>query len=376
MARPKVSLPQGGKPLWLASALVLGLIAWFASGALFNGDDAPAPARPATAQPVPLPTVAVVRSEARPVTRFITSQGEVTPDREVPVRAKTTGTVVELPVAKGARVEAGQLLVRLDMEDRQARLDRAQAELEQRLQDNQAASNLADKGYTAETRRREAFAQLQAARAEVAAIRQEIDHVTIEAPFAGILDRLDVEIGEYVSIEAEVARIVDNDPLVVQTRIPQHSIAAVRIGAPAEIVLVTGQTLEGTVHYISAGADRSTRTFLVEIEVPNPDGVLPSGISAEVRIPTDEVDAHFVSPAILSLSTDGVLGVKAVDDDGVVQFHPVEMVRAGTDGIWIAGLPDRLRLITTGQGFVGPGERVQAVSAGPGEAEADGGHEG
>ena len=77
-----------------------------------------------------------------------------------------------------------------------------------------------------------------------------------------------------------------------------------------------------------------------------------------MRIPTGGTQAQFVSPAILSLNTDGTLGVKTVDSENKVVFNKIAIVRAQTDGIWIAGLPEEARIITIGQGFVNHGETV------------------
>ncbi len=91
----------------------------------------------------------------------------------------------------------------------------------------------------------------------------------------------------------------------------------------------------------------------------NADGAIPAGVSAQLRIPTGTTLAHFVSPAILSLDTDGALGVKTVDSEDEVVFYPIEIVRAQTDGIWVTGLPDEADIIAIGQGYVNDGETVR-----------------
>ncbi|MDF1587037.1 efflux RND transporter periplasmic adaptor subunit [Marinimicrococcus flavescens] len=359
-AAPAGTAGGTGRSLWIAAALVAGLVVWMASG-MWGAGDAGAPPQDAASPSSRPVTVASRASQAAMITRYLVNQAEVAPRRDVPLRAGIAGRVAELPVAKGARVGPGDLLVRLDPGDRPARLRRAQAEVARYEGDYEAARRLAGKGYAAAARERETFAQLQAARAEVDEVEEEIANATIEAPFAGILNRLDVERGEYVRQSDELGRLVENDPLVVEVQVAQQNIAHVREGMEVEIAFVTGQQAKGTVRYVSANADRATHTFLVEVEVPNPGGEVPSGISAEARIPAREVMAHFLSPAILALSTDGELGVKTVDGEGAVRFRPVELVRAETDGVWVAGLPEKIRLITTGQGFVRDGDRVRVV---------------
>ncbi len=95
--------------------------------------------------------------------------------------------------------------------------------------------------------------------------------------------------------------------------------------------------------------------------MPNPEGELPSGVTSEIRIPIKAEKAHFLSPALLSLNDEGVFGVKLVNDDGIVEFHPARIVKSVAAGVWLSGLPDTVRLITVGQGFVRQGDRVKAV---------------
>ncbi len=76
-----------------------------------------------------------------------------------------------------------------------------------------------------------------------------------------------------------------------------------------------------------------------------------------------QVKAAKISPGILVLDDNGVVGVRAVEN-GVVHFLPVQIISDGPDGMWVGGLPDHLNVITIGQQFVGDGARVIAVQAG------------
>jgi multidrug efflux system membrane fusion protein len=115
------------------------------------------------------------------------------------------------------------------------------------------------------------------------------------------------------------------------------------------------------VTYISHLGDEETHSFRMEAEVPNPEGLLSAGVSAEIRIAIGREAAHFLSPAVLSLSEQGEVGVKSVDEDGRVHFHPIELMRSEAQGVWVTGLPSRVRLITQGQEFVNAGEKVIPV---------------
>ena len=343
---------------WIAGGLVLTLVGWMASGMLDGEEPAPVAARRA-AEPEPV-AVEVRPSAARPITRALTIEGEVRPELATPVRAEAGGVVEATPMPKGSVVEEGDVLARIAPAERSAQLAQARAEVERTRRDLERVESLLDRGFATQARVEESRAALAGAEAALAGAEATVGDLVVRAPAAGVLNELLVDPGEVVQPGEEVARIVDTDPLVVELRVPQRSVDEVEVGQRAEVAFVTGQEREGRVRYVSANAEAATRTFAVEVEVPNPGREVPAGISAEVRLPIEEVPAHFVSPAILSLGEDGALGVKTVDEEGRVRFHPVDPVRAQPDGIWVAGLPEEAAVVTVGQGFVAEGEVVRA----------------
>ena len=351
-------LGQKQKSLRYAGGVIVLLAIWMISGLFTPSANVVVPvSEQALANAAT--SVAVREFQAKSVTRFISSPAEVNPERVLPLRVETAGRVEALPVPMGARVGAGATIVRLELGDRTARLEEARAELAQRERDNEATEKLADSGFATKARVREMFAALQAARARVKEIEEEVSNTSIKAPFGGVLDALDVEVGEYLAVGTEVARVVDNNPLIVEAQVAQQNVKLLAPGLSANVSFVTGQERAGTIRYVSVQADKATHTFRVEIEVDNADGAIPSGTSAKVQVPVGDVAAHFVSPAIFSLDADGTLGVKSVDDQDIVRFHNVEIVRAESEGVWVTGLPDRVRLITKGQGFVAAGDLVR-----------------
>jgi multidrug efflux system membrane fusion protein len=114
--------------------------------------------------------------------------------------------------------------------------------------------------------------------------------------------------------------------------------------------------------YLSRRAEPETRTFRIEVVVPNPDLEIAAGMSASLRLRFGETSAHRLSAALLALDEQHRLGVKVVDDADVVRFVPVDLVRAESDAVWVAGLPDPVRVIVVGQGFVRDGDTVVPVT--------------
>lgn len=152
--------------------------------------------------------------------------------------------------------------------------------------------------------------------------------------------------------------LVDDDPLKVVGYFPQSATGALKAGQQAHVTLPGGETRQGPVNAVAPRSDSATRTFRVEAEIPNPQDT-PAGTSAEMRIVVGEERAHRVSPALLSLGGQGKLGVKAVGANDEIVFHPVEVVRTEPAGAWVTGLPDSVRLVVRGGGFVAAGERVR-----------------
>lgn len=345
---------------WIAGGLVVMILGWMGSGFVLPSEDR----TPVAARQAPAPVaVAVAMSTAQTVTQFFQAEGQALPDRDTVLRAETSGDVAEVLVAKGQDVAAGAVIARLDPSGNVADAKRAAEDLIRAQREFDNASALLERGVATQDRVTQARASLASAQAQVTEVEQAAEALTITAPFDGRIETLDLDAGEFVSAGADVGRLVDITPLTVAIQVPQQSLTRLAVNQPAKVLFITGEERTGTVTFIGSSAASETRTFLAEIEVPNADGAIPAGISAEVIIPTGEVTAHFIAPSIVSLDTEGSLGVKTVDANDVVAFFPVEVVKAQIDGIWVTGLPDTVDVITVGQGFVNVGETV-APSAG------------
>ncbi len=348
------------KSYLIALAVALVLAAWMLSGQL--GTDGSAAQTAPASRDVAVMDVQVARFEASRVQRYLENQGETRADQDVDLRAETDGQVAEVLIEEGSTVAAGDTLVRLAMGDRDARREEARARVAQREADFEAAQRLQGNGFQSDIAVQEARAALHSARARLAEIEKEIRDTRIASPIDGEVESRPVQVGDYLRAGETVARLVDTDPLIAVAHVAQQDIRKVQTGREAQISLATGDELSGEITYISNAAESGSRTFRVEVRAPNPDR-LPAGVSATIRIPLDPVRAHFLSPAWLSLEDTGEVGVKTVDDRNRVVFRPVDIVRAERDGVWVSGLPDRIRLITVGQGFVRAGETVNPVEA-------------
>ncbi|KQI68430.1 ABC transporter substrate-binding protein [Loktanella sp. 3ANDIMAR09] len=343
------------KSTWIAGLFVVLIVGWMGSGFVVPSEDADPVVRRTAPEPV---AVAVTPSVAETVTQFFQAEGQALPDRDTMLVAETSGDIAEVLVRKGQDVAAGDVIARFDPSNSDADTRRAAEQLASAQREFDNAQQLLDRGVATTDRVTDARAALAAAQAQVTAAEQTANALAITAPFAGRIETLDLDAGEFVTAGTAVGRLVDITPLTVAIQVPQQSLTRLTVGQPATVRFITGEDREGTLSFVGTSAAAETRTFLAEIEIANDDGAIPAGISAEVSIPTGEVTAHFLSASVVSLDTDGTLGVKTVADDDTVAFYPIEVVSAQIDGIWVTGLPDDAAVITVGQGFVNAGETV------------------
>ena len=344
--------------------------------------------------------VIAVKSTARAIDSAVILRGQTEADREVDLRAETSGQVISDPLRKGAFVDQGQLLCRLDpaardatlaeararlqeaksrIPEAQARVDEALARLEEAKINDNAASRLSEGGFASETRVAATKAAvssamagvetarsgleatqsgIQSAEAAVAAAETEIKRLEITAPFSGLLESDTAELGSLLQPGELCATVVQLDPVMLVGFVPETEVNRVKLGARAGGRLADGVDITGEVTFLSRAADEETRTFRVEIEVPNPKLTLRDGQTAEIIIAADGTNAHLLPQSALTLNDEGLLGVRIVTEDAMAQFVPVTLLRDTPSGVWLAGLPDEAEVIIIGQEFVTDGVRV------------------
>ncbi|MDH5747872.1 MAG: efflux RND transporter periplasmic adaptor subunit [Rhodospirillales bacterium] len=346
----------------IAAFIAIAATGWIISGQ-FNGNSEPATLTAAKAQAREqiLPKVRVRAIQAMERKNHLTLFGRTEAVRMVELKAETIGRVISRDVKKGSRVKKGDVIVRLAMNDRQARLDEAKALLEQRRVAYEADLNLSKKEFRSKVLLAASKAALESAKAALRSSQLDIERTLIRASFDGIVEDLPLEVGDYAAVETTVARIVDLDTIVIVGEVSERNIAKIKIDASAEVSFSSGMRTEGIVRYISKIGSQATRTFRIEVAVENPGNTISEGMTTEMHLDTGSVKAHHLSPAALTLSDEGVIGVKTVNAANKVEFFPVKIIDDTPEGIWLSGLPEATTLITVGQEFVLPGQLVEPV---------------
>ncbi len=335
------------------------LTTWLISGQI----EAPeTPDKADTSRTESLSRVQTRISAAIPFVVQIRAAGETEAKRIVKVRAESSGRVISLPVEKGVRVNEGDLLCKLALDDRKIKLEKAKSQLRHAKLEHQGLKKLSQQGFQAEVQMAAAEVNLINARAHLKLQELNMAHRDIIAPFDGLVQSRPVNTGDFLQQGQVCADVLDPDPMLVVAHVTQQELGELTLTGAADVRIGDRAIRRGSVSFISHAADPVTRTYRVEVEVPNSDYSVRDGLSAELILTQGSVMAHNVSPASLSLSDTGAIGAKIVNDDDVVEFIEVEIVSDTADGVWLTGLPSSARLITVGQELVFPGQRVSAVS--------------
>jgi multidrug efflux system membrane fusion protein len=237
----------------------------------------------------------------------------------------------------------------------------AQEALNQARIEYKGAISLRKKGYNSEAAIAGAKSRLASAKANLSRRQLSIAKLEVRAPFDGIVETVHREIGDYIKPGDGCATVVDMDPILLVGQVSEADVIHLALGQPATGFLRNGESVTGPVSFIGQQNDPATRTYDVEIQLSNPDLKLRSGVTTEIHIPVESILAQKISPALLSLDDLGVLGIRTIDQNNIVNFNPIEILSDAPDGIWVSGLPNRSAIITTGQALVTEGERVDPV---------------
>ena len=354
-----------------ASRLVaVGLVAaaglWIVSGYIFpsHHGESLAAVRPGET-PTKLFRVGAMETKVQQHSRKLTISGRTEAVHKVMASTRTSGVLTELRVRRGQTVKKGEVLAILSDEAREAQVTQAQAIVNQRKVELDAKRRLIDLNALPKLDLVNLEAQLKIAEAALAGAQAERDRGIITAPWSGIVTDVPAEVGgaAFSMAGKEIAQIVDLDPMLAVVEVSERKLSGVKVGDTAQLRLVTGQTVEGHIRFVSKSASATTRTYRIEVEVPNHDLSIPDGITAEVAIKLTPTPATRVPRSALTFSSAGELGVRAVGTAGTVEFVPVTIAEDEQAFMWVAGIPDRTRVIVQGQDFVREGQRVEAVDA-------------
>ena len=401
-ARAQATVPEEvyrRRRRWLGAALVV-----LAAGAVVGIAMLPARHKDTPAAKRSVTNVTVLPVVAADFVDAVELPGVAEPNRTVTVSARVDGQVREIPCVEGRPCRRGAKLVAMETELLSAHVAQCDARVKEcaaQLAGARAQRNLAkserdstkelyqrgasthyslqqaeDRLVAAEAGVEQADAALDGARAALKLAKLDEGYATITAPIDGVLDKLLVEEGEYVTAGAPVARIVDAATVRVVVDVPQRDVGYVELDDEAAIEprLDGGDEaprVKGRVDYIGELADPQAKTTRVEVLVGNVPRVLRSGQIVRVSLRRSVIRRAVMVPLEAIIQMEEGRAVYVVDAAGKAERRMVTLgIWRGRDVQIRSGLKAGDLLIVQGQRYVAPGEAVavrrgETSSAGP-----------
>jgi multidrug efflux system membrane fusion protein len=300
--------------------------------------------------------------------------------RKINIKAEIGGKVEEIVAAEGSFVNEGEIILKIEKRDKQARVEQQKALVKQKKIDFESAKKLAAKGLQSKANVAKAESELEEAKADLTLAEINLENTIIRAPFSGYIEKINVEVGDFVQSGfggatqgdqgfggEDITKIIDLDPFIVKAGVSERLASQIEKGMPAEIRLINGETISGEVTYKSRVASETTRTFDIEVTSEESRISVASGMTVNITIPVKTEIAHKVPSSSLFLNDAGEFGIKTlevkekIDENSVlgnVKFHKITVSDSDSDGIWISGLPNEINLITLGGAFVRVGQEA------------------
>ena len=297
------------KPQYKAAVGIAVVVTlWLLTGLLRFGGHAADDAEAKTKTTADVPVVRILAMTSQPHDATIIVRGRTQALHEVDVRAEIEGVVKALHFEKGDRVKQGQVLCEINLNDRGALAAQGEAQVAQAGKELQVAQDLYKEGFRSKTQMAQATAAYEVAKAGAATMNIQLANTRIRAPFDGVIDDRYVDVGDYMRVGDKCAMVIAPEPFLAVGMVSEEEVGKIAVGGKASATLVTGQTVEGHVRFVADHADQTTRTFRIEIELPNPDAALRDGVSADIHIPVSRIPAQNISPGILVLDDFGQCG--------------------------------------------------------------------
>jgi multidrug efflux system membrane fusion protein len=359
----------------IAVLLVAAAGLWVASGHLLphanEAEQAKHEPAKAAAPQIPVQKVAVTTAVPQRHERQVILSCVTEADQRATAAARAAGIITELKVQRGSRVKANDVVAELSDEGREAGVRQARAMLEQRQAEYTANKRLIERGDSPRNNLPAIEAAVASAQAALALAEAEAQKSVVRSPVDGMVDKVPVQVGQAVQVGTDIAEIVGPDPMLAVGAVSEARRAQLKVGQLASVRFIDSSTAAGTVSFIGLSGDKATRTYRVEAKISNPNGIIADGVSCEMGVDLDPVEATSVPRSALVFSDAGVLGVRIADGKSQVRFKPVQLVDDGRESVWVTGLEETTRVIIVGQDFVKEGDPVEAVSAASAEVKAE-----
>ena len=309
--------------------------------------------------------VNVITMELEPglVKEKISLPGIAAPWVSLEVVSEIKGKIINKKTRVGQRVKKGDVLAVIDPSDYQNTYDSARASYESALATHDRLTALVKKKFVTQSQLDDAIARVKTSRAALANARLNLSRCTIVSPIKGIVDRVHIEIGKFLSAGDPVALILQIDTLKVEVGIPESDVDAVRKLTSFDMTIdaLGKKTYTGQTHYLHKATDSMAHLYTLEIKLDNADRQVLPDMFVRVKIVKQQDPQGIAVPIYSLVSQNKAVGVY-VEKDGIVQFRPV--ITGFQDG-WktqiLKGLVPGEQVVVVGHRMIEHGQSVHVT---------------
>jgi membrane fusion protein (multidrug efflux system) len=346
--------------LWIAGALIAAVACIWG----YRQSTATSAARSPKAREVAPLTVTGEVVAPVSFTETITANGTLRADEAVELQTEVNGKVASLNFVEGQRVNAGELLVKIDDASLRASLRRAEARRELAEIREKRLARLVAEGGVSKLEYDEAQGELAVLQTEIDIIRVELGKTSIRAPFDGVVGLRFVSTGAYVAPATRIATLQNLNNLKVDFSIPERYATFVKTGAPIRFTVAgSAATYTGVIAAVEPRIDVSTRTILLRALCSNPDLALIPGLFARVEFPVSKSEEALLVPAIAVVAGLEERFVFVARDGKAVRLRVKTGARTSTQVQVVEGLSPGDVLLTSGVQQLRAGMPVKVVPA-------------
>ncbi len=316
----------------------------------------------ATDENIKTKAVGVQVLEARQFNHYVQTQAQVESDNNVLVSARSMGVVTNVYVNEGARVNKGQVLAQIDNSVILRSIESMKAQLELASSVYERQKNLWDQKIGTEVQYLQAKTNKESLEKQLATLQEQNEMTRITAPFAGVVDRVSVKVGENIAPGMPAVRVVNNDDLKLTAKISEAYVTRVKKGDRAVVdVVELGKQFETKVTFAGRTIDPLSRTFDVEVSLPSDPDLRPN-MTATVRIIFQTEENAVVIPvgAIQNINDEKVIYIAEKDGKNLKARRKVVTVKGVYGGMAsVEGVKPGDTLITVGFQSLNEGDFIK-----------------
>ncbi len=284
----------------------------------------------------PLISIEKIKIQDRMVNLYLT--GTVDSRKNVEITSEVSGKITSVNVINGNFIKKGDSIAFIDVKDKQLRLEKAEVTLEQRQLEYESNKLLNKSDYTSDSVVSESLAAFKMAQADLKQAQLDLDNCNIVAPFDGIVDMIIVREGMLINNSTSIARVIKCGEYIVNSNIPEKEIHKLEIKNAEVKILGIDYSLKGNVNAISMHSEENTRSYKIEISIPELEQKCMNiiGKTADITLNLYKAKSFLVPSYALSLSDEGIIGIKVLDEENIVKFHRLEILEEDEDGhFWV-----------------------------------------